>query len=73
MKNNIFQSSNAFRVATEFLVNCKDDIDERPIFMCHSDGGGERNLPFPSVQVAVASFSLQSRCDHTVFTNSCPY
>ena len=73
MKNNIFQSSNEFGAVTEFLVNCKDDIDERPVFMCHSDGGGEHNLSFPSVQAAVASFSLQSRCDHTVFTNSCPY
>ena len=41
--------------------------------MCHSDGGGEHNLSFPSVQAAVASFAIQSKADASIYTNSCPY
>ena len=73
LKNNIFNASNAFGAITEFLINCEDDLEERPIFMCHSDGGGEHNLSFPSVQAAVASFAIQSKADASIYTNSCPY
>ena len=73
LKNNIFEGSNAFGAMAEILLNYSDGLAEEPIFLLHTDGGGEHNLSFPSVQAAAAAFVLKARPDHAVFTNSAPY
>jgi hypothetical protein len=73
LKNSIFEGSNAFMAVAELLAIYAVELLEKPIFIFHTDGGGEHNLPFPSVQAAIAAFTLKANVDRAVFTNSAPY
>ena len=73
LKNSIFEPSTAMGAMVELLINYVAELKEKPIFMLHTDGGGEHNLPFPSVQAAIAAFVLTAFPDRAIFTNSCPY
>ena len=73
LKNSIFEPSTAMGAMVELLINYVAELKEKPIFMLHTDGGGEHNLSFPSVQAAIAAFVLTAFPDRAIFTNSCPY
>ena len=73
LKNSIFEGSNAFIAIAELLAIYAVELLEKAIFIFHTDGGGEHNLPFPSVQAAIAAFTLKANVDRAVFTNSAPY
>jgi hypothetical protein len=73
LKNNIFEASNAFRAMAELLLNYAVELWDQPIFYLHTDGGGEHNLSFPSVQAAIVAFVLKAKPDRGVWGNSCPY
>ena len=73
LKNSIYEGSNAFGAMAELLVNYAAELSEKSVFLLHTDGGGEHNLPFPSVQAAICAFVLKANPDHGVWTNSAPY
>jgi hypothetical protein len=73
LKNSIFEGSSAFGAMAELLETYKEELVAKAVFMLHTDGGGEHNLSFPSVQAAIADFCLTSQPGHAVFGNSAPY
>jgi len=73
LKNNIFEGSNAFGAMAELLLNYTVELAEQPIFYLHTDGGGEHNLSFPSVQAAIVAFVREAKPDRGAWGNSCPY
>ena len=73
LKNSVFEGSSAFGALLEMLLTYKEELLEKSGFMLHTDGGGEHNLSFPSVQAAIAAFCLKCFPDHAVFGNSAPY
>ena len=74
LKNSVFQASNAFGALLELERNCRSELRRKPIMVLHSDGGGEHNLSFPSVQAAWVAFWMRQTTylDRIVATNSCP-
>ena len=75
LKNSIFEPSTSYGALAEVERNYVSELREKPVLVMKSDGGGEHNLSFQSVQTAfVALFKRNSHnLDKIVAMNSAPY
>ena len=75
LKNSIFEASNAFGAMMEIEKNFTSEMVDKPIVVISTDGGGEHNLSFPSVQAALVAFFLNNSdiMNRLLAMNSAPY
>ena len=75
-KDTLFQPSKALRHSTEFLTAIKNQYLNKllpPILCLFTDGGGDHQCTFGSVQVALICLFLQGNFDLLIAVRTAPY